>query len=58
MFIWAALLLLVNGGTTTDYGWGEERRGDEWFVTRVDPAGPAADSVRVGDRVVGGERHP
>jgi len=52
LFVWAIVLLMLTGGTTTDVGWSEQRRGNEWFVADVNPAGPAADSVQAGDRLV------
>jgi hypothetical protein len=52
MFAFAAWLLVTEGGTAGTVGWIEVRRGDAFYVGRVDPAGPAAGRLRAGDRVI------
>ncbi len=58
-FTYAAWLLVLNGGTAASQGWSEEQHDGGWLVTGVDPTGPAASHLRVGDRIVSlGEAPP
>jgi tRNA A-37 threonylcarbamoyl transferase component Bud32/GAF domain-containing protein len=52
VFAYAACLLVQKGGASVALGWSEARRGDGWFVSRVDPAGPAAGRIESGDRII------
>jgi hypothetical protein len=58
MFLYGAWVLVPHSGIAAPIGWTEERRGAEWFVSSVDPAGPAAGSLREGDRIVSLDRTP
>ena len=48
----AAWLMVVQGGATKGFGWVESRRAGTFTVQRVDPTGPAAGRLAVGDRVI------
>jgi len=48
----AAWLLVLDKGTTKAFGWTDGRQGGVWVVTTVSRDGPAANRVRVGDRIV------
>jgi hypothetical protein len=52
VFVHAAWLLVQRGGTVQSLGWEAASRGVEWRVSRVDAAGPAAEALEVGDRLV------
>ncbi|HEY8461816.1 MAG TPA: GAF domain-containing protein, partial [Blastocatellia bacterium] len=52
VFAYAALLLVQKGGASVTLGWSEARRGDGWFVSGVDPTGPAAGLIESGDRII------
>ena len=49
---YAAWLLATKGGDTTSFGWSENERKGGWYVTSVDPSGPAAGVLRPGDRLL------
>jgi eukaryotic-like serine/threonine-protein kinase len=51
-FIGAAAFLVQHGGRTVAFGWNEARQGQEWFVSQVDPAGPAWGKLQEGDRLI------
>ena len=58
VFAYATWVLATKGGDTTSFGWSEVQRKDGWYVSSVDPAGPAAAALRPGDRVIGLEGRP
>src|SRR5690606_7255595 len=52
-FVYAAWLLILSGGTVQWLGWSVvSGAGAEWHVSSVDPHGPAAQSLRPGDRLI------
>jgi hypothetical protein len=52
VFLYAAWLLVQRGGMVESLGWDATPRGRDWHVARVDAAGPAAEALQVGDRLV------
>jgi hypothetical protein len=52
VFAYAALLLFQKGGASVTPGWSEVQLGDSWFVSRIDPGGPAAGRIEPGDRII------
>ena len=52
-FAYVTWLLIVTGASTRIFGWDEARRRGEWLITSVDPQGPAAGRLEVGDRLIG-----
>ncbi|MEJ2206179.1 MAG: protein kinase [Gemmatimonadota bacterium] len=48
----AATALARHGGAQRSIGWLDAQRGDAWVVDSVDPAGPAADRLLEGDRLI------
>jgi eukaryotic-like serine/threonine-protein kinase len=43
--------IYTHGDTTIMIGWEAAVRGDAWIVTRVDPEGPAANILQIGDEI-------
>jgi hypothetical protein len=58
MFVYAAWLLVQRGATVQWFGWEVGPRGGGWYVTAVDPAGPAAGALRLGDELVAVDGRP
>ena len=52
VFLYAAWLLVQRGGTVQWFGWQAAPRAGDWYVAAVDPVGPAAGALQVGDRLV------
>ncbi|MDT8342110.1 MAG: protein kinase [Longimicrobiales bacterium] len=52
IFSIAATELVQHRGATPFPGWTDARQGSDWVVSQVSPTGPAADRLRVGDRLV------
>ncbi len=52
VFVYAAVILVQKGGGSASFGWSEVRRGDHWFVSQVDGAGPAEGRLESGDRII------
>jgi eukaryotic-like serine/threonine-protein kinase len=52
LFAYAAFVLVQKGGTSASFGWSEERRGDDWFVSQVETNGPATGLLESGDRII------
>jgi hypothetical protein len=48
----AYLFLVFCGGTASTWGWNASQRGHAWFVSTVDPHGPAAGQLAPGDQVL------
>src|SRR5690606_8798727 len=52
VFAYAAWLLIERGGTTRWFGWEAGQRAGVWYVTAVEPNGPAAGELTRGDRML------
>jgi eukaryotic-like serine/threonine-protein kinase len=48
----AAVTLVRHGGAARSFGWTAAPESGSWLITSADPAGPAADLLHVGDRLV------
>jgi uncharacterized protein (DUF1684 family) len=51
-FTLAANTVVRHGGAAPSLGWTDAGRESAWVVDHVDPAGPAAAFLRVGDRLL------
>jgi len=51
-FAYAAWLLVDGKGVTRDFGWQHVRQPGGWRLSQVDPEGPAAGHLEVGDRIL------
>lgn len=54
----AYLFALVVGGAPSTLGWDAAPSGHAWFVTGVEPSGPAAGQLAVGDQLLAVNRSP
>jgi eukaryotic-like serine/threonine-protein kinase len=52
LFALAIVTLVRHGGAARSTGWTDAPENGSWIIARVDPAGPAAEVLRVGDRLV------
>jgi S1-C subfamily serine protease len=52
VFTSAIATLVRHGGAARSTGWTDAQRNGAWVIDYVDPTGPAAGMLRVGDRLV------
>ncbi|HZS55167.1 MAG TPA: protein kinase [Bryobacteraceae bacterium] len=54
LFIWgfAIASIAAHHGTSSDPGWRSELQGGAWIVSEVDPHGPVAATLHVGDEIL------
>jgi len=52
VYVFAGVMVYRYGALETDYGWEAYRRGDAWYVSSVDPYGPAAGRLDANDRIL------
>jgi eukaryotic-like serine/threonine-protein kinase len=51
-YVFAGLMIFRYGTLSKDFGWEYSSKGDNWYVSEVDPNGVAADKLEPGDRVI------
>ena len=51
-YVFAGVMIFKYGGLTESVGWRRDFAGGSWYVSEVDPSGPAAGKLQSGDRIV------
>src|SRR5690348_2732273 len=51
-YVFAGVMIFKYGGLREGVGWRRDFGGNSWYVSEVDPSGPAAGKLQSGDRIV------
>lgn len=51
-YVFAGLMIFRHGTLSKDAGWEYSSKGDNWYVSEIDPNGAAADKLQAGDRII------